>query len=54
MKYIGLLLGIFGFSLSFYSLTEEKHIIFNCFLIALNVCYSVFWIKEIVNEKLRK
>ena len=56
MKYIGigLLLGIIGCFLSIYGLAEEEYILYNSFLFLVNFCFSIFWIKEIVNEKLRK
>ena len=52
MKYIGigLLLGIIGCFLSIYGLSEGEYILYNSFLFLVNVCFLVFWIKEIFNE----
>ena len=50
-EYFGLFLGLFGSFLSIYLLAQGANVIFNCFLLAVNLCVIVFWIKEIYNEK---
>ena len=56
MKYIviGLILGIIGCFLAIYGLAEGEYILYNSFLFLVNFCFSVFWIKEIINETIRK
>lgn len=54
MNYFGLFLGLFGSFLSIYLLTQGANVICNYFLLAVNFCVIIFWIKEIYNEKPRK
>lgn len=49
-KYLGLFLVLLACILSIYGLTERKYALYNSFLLAVNLCFSVFWIKEIFKE----
>lgn len=49
-KYLGLFITLLASILSIYVLIEGKYALFNSFLLAVNLSFSIFWIKEIFKE----